>query len=143
MQQPKNHFKLAEFSACRDMVINHQEVQFFFAFFTVDSRNQHTAGFNAHHCARRQVGNCNQGFADKGFRFIESTDTAEDGAFFAGAIIQSELQQFFALRNSFAIQNFYSTEVRFNKGIKDIKEKKAKELGVAIITEEEFQNMTK
>ena len=60
------------------MVIHHQKVQFFCAFFLVYRRQQHTAGVNAHHRSRRQIGNRNQRFPQQFFRLVEGTNTAED-----------------------------------------------------------------
>jgi len=37
------------------MVINHQKMELFFAFFFVDSGEEHTARVNTHHSTRRKI----------------------------------------------------------------------------------------
>ena len=62
--------KSIELRARRDAVIYHQQVQLFLTVLVVDGGNQHAAGINAHHRARRQVGDGDAGLADQLFRRI-------------------------------------------------------------------------
>ncbi len=55
---------LAELRSRRNRIVDHQEVQSFLALFRMDSGDEHTVAFQAHHFTRRQVDNCNQGFTD-------------------------------------------------------------------------------
>ena len=98
------------------MVVDHEQVQVFLAVFLVDGADDHAAAVDAHHCAWWQVGDGDQSFADEFFRFIVFVNAGKDGAVFAGAIIQRELEEFFALWHGFAIQYLYSTEVALGEG---------------------------
>ena len=108
---------LIQLSASRDVRIYLQEVQLLSTLLAMDSAEQHTAGLNAHHLARRQVDNGNQGLAQQLFRLIEGMNTAQNSAVSASTIIQGKLQQLFALGHSNTILNLYSTEVRFAEGV--------------------------
>ena len=88
----------------------------FFPILLVHGADDHAAGVDAHHCTWWQVGDGNQGFADEFFRFVVFVNAAEDGSINAGAVIEGELKEFLALRNSLAIQYFYCTEVAFGEG---------------------------
>ena len=73
------------------MVIQHQKMEFFFSFFMMHGGNQHTAGLDAHHGSGRQIGDGEQGLAHQFFRLIISVNSAQNGAFYAGSVVQSEL----------------------------------------------------
>ena len=72
-------FLLVQLCACRDVVIDHQQVQAFFAFLRVDSGDQHAAGVDAHHLAWWEVDNSDAGLADQLLRLIVVVDAAEEG----------------------------------------------------------------
>ena len=72
------------------MRINLQQMQLLCALFMMHSTQQHTAGLDAHHLARRQIYNGDQGLAQKLFRLIEGMDTAQNSAVSTSAIIQSK-----------------------------------------------------
>ena len=54
------------------MVIEHEEVEFFFSLFLMDRGDQHTAGVDAHHCSRRQVGDSEKRLSDEFFRLVST-----------------------------------------------------------------------
>ena len=66
--------------AGRDVVVYHDQVELFFAFFCVGSGEEHTVTLNTHHDSRREVGDRNQGLADELFRLVISVNTGENGA---------------------------------------------------------------
>ena len=45
----------------RDVVVHHEKMKLFLPIALVDGREQHAAGLDTHHGARRQVRDCNQG----------------------------------------------------------------------------------
>ena len=58
------------------MIVHHQKMQLLAACFFVYRRNKHTARIDAHHRARRQIGNSDARFANKLFRLIKRVDAA-------------------------------------------------------------------
>ena len=100
------------------MIIQHQQMELLLALFGMNRRDQHAAGLNAHHRARRQVGDGQQGLADQLFRLIISMDAAQDGTLLAGAVIEGELQQLLALLHSLAGENLDRAEVGLGEGLK-------------------------
>ena len=71
----KRYF-LIELCTCRNMVINHKEMELFFAFFFVDSTEEHTARVNAHHSSRRKICDSNKSLSNQFFRLIKAMNTA-------------------------------------------------------------------
>ena len=69
------HF-LVQLRPRRDVVIHHQKMKLFHPIALIDRREQHAAGLNAHHGARRQVRDCNQGLSDQLFRLVVGVDAA-------------------------------------------------------------------
>ena len=67
---------LIELCTCGDMVIDHEEVELFFAFFFVNCTKEHTAGVNTHHCSRRKICDSDKSLSNQFFRLIISVDTA-------------------------------------------------------------------
>ena len=67
---------LIELRTSRNMVINHEQMEFFFLTALVDCGEKHTAGVDAHHRSRRQVGDGDQGLANQFFRLVECVNTA-------------------------------------------------------------------
>ena len=51
--------------ACRNVRINHQQMQLFFAVFVMHGRDEHTTGINAHHRTGRQVRNGDAGLSNR------------------------------------------------------------------------------
>ena len=66
-------------------------MELFLALFMVHGGDQHTAGLDAHHGSRRQIGDCQQGLANQLFRLVIGVNSAENGALRAGSVVQSEL----------------------------------------------------
>ena len=95
------------------MVVDHEEVEFFFAFFFMDGREEHAAGVDAHHSSRWQVDNRDEGLANEFFRFIECMDAGEDDAVGACAVVENEFQEFLGFLDGFAALDFDCSEVRF------------------------------
>ena len=60
----------------RDVVVHHEKMKFFLPVALIDRREQHAAGLDAHHGARRQVRNRNQGLSDQLFRLVVSVNAA-------------------------------------------------------------------
>lgn len=100
----------------RDVVVDHEQVQVFFAVFLVDGADDHAAGIDAHHGAWWQIGDGDQSFADEFFRFVVFVDAGENGAVFTCAVVQGELKELFALWHGFAIQYLNGTEVALGEG---------------------------
>ena len=102
------------------MVIHHKQMQFFLfaVLFVVHRRQQHATGLNAHHGSGRQVGDGDQGLAYQFFRLVVSVNTGEDGTVFAGAVIQSELQQFLGLGYCHTLFYLNSSEIGLAEGLK-------------------------
>ena len=61
--------------------------------FLMQGGDQHSAGIDAHHFARRQVDDRDACLADQLFRLIVFPDPAEDHPFFGASVIQQELQK--------------------------------------------------
>ena len=100
------------------MRIHHQQLQFFLTVFLVQSGKQHAAGFQSHHRAGRKIDNGDQCFPDQGFRLIVPMDTAQDRPFVFRSVVQCELQQLFALRNSHAVLDLDSPEIGLGESLK-------------------------
>ena len=100
------------------MRVNHEQVKFFFVVFMVNGGNKHSAGFNAHHRARRKIYYRDTGLAHKVFGFIVSVNARKNGALGARAVVKSEFEQFFGLRNSFARKHFNRAEIGFRESLK-------------------------
>ena len=58
------------------MVVQHEKMKLFLPFALVDGREQHAAGLNDHHGARRQAHDRNQDLPDQLFRLVVGVDTA-------------------------------------------------------------------
>ena len=76
------------------MRVNHEQVKFFFVVFMVNGGNKHSAGFNAHHRARRKVYYRDTGLAHKVFGFIVSVNARKNGALGVRAVVKREFEQF-------------------------------------------------
>ena len=85
--------RLIELSACRDVVVHHQQMQLFFLAALIDRGEEHTAGVDAHHRSRRQVRYCNKRLADELFGLIECVDTAQNSPVCACSVVKCELQE--------------------------------------------------
>ena len=55
----------------------------------VDGTDEHAAAGDAHHLARRQVGDGEQGLADQVLGLVISVNTGEDGAVGAGTVVRA------------------------------------------------------
>ena len=88
---------LAEFRACGDRIVDHDEVQLFLALFRVDGGKQHAAGLETHHLSGRQVHNRNERLADELLGLIELVDAGENLSVGAGAVVEREPEKLVAL----------------------------------------------
>ena len=100
------------------MRVNHEQVKFFFVVFMVNGGNKHSAGFNAHHRARRKVYYRDTGLSHKVFGFIVSVNARKNGALGARAVVKREFEQFFGLGNGFARKHFNRAEIGFRECLK-------------------------
>ena len=66
--------RLVQLRAGRDVRVNHEQVQPFFAVLLVDSGKQHTAGFETHHRSGREVGDRNKRLSNELFGLIISVN---------------------------------------------------------------------
>ena len=98
------------------MRIYHQKVKFLLALFLVNGGDKHAVGLHAHHGSRRKVGDGDAGLAHQVLRLIERMDAGQDGAVFAGAVIQGELQKLLGLRNCLAGLDLHGAEVTLLEG---------------------------
>ena len=71
----KRYF-LVELCTCRNVVINHQKMKLFFAFFFMNSTEEHTARVNAHHSSRWKICDSDKSLSNQFFRLIISVNTA-------------------------------------------------------------------
>ena len=72
---------------------------------------QHTAGFDTHHLARRQVHNRDERLANELFGLVVRMDTGQDDAVGIGAVVERELQQLLGLRHGDAFLHLHGAEV--------------------------------
>ena len=86
-------FILAQFSASRNAVVQHEQVELFVLF----GGEQHAVGLLTHHLARRQVGNGDDRLADQLLRLVILGNTGQNLTRRARAVIQLELEQLIAL----------------------------------------------
>lgn len=103
--------------ARRDVIVHHQQMELLLALLAVHGRDQHAAGFDAHHGPRRQVGDGDAGLADQRFRLIVGMDAAQDRAGFARAVVQRELEQLLGLGHRLAGQHLHGAEIRLAEGL--------------------------
>ena len=66
-------------------------MQLFFAVFVMHGGDKHTAGIDAHHRTRRQVGYGDAGLAHQLLRLIILVNTAQNDPIFPGSVVQNEL----------------------------------------------------
>ena len=59
------------------MRIDHQKMKLFLLPFLMDGAEKHTAGFDAHHGAGRQIRDGDTGLADQIFQLIIGMDSAQ------------------------------------------------------------------
>ncbi len=100
------------------MVIYHKQMELFFAFFFVNSGEQHTAGINAHHGPGRQVRDSDAGLAHQLLRLIILVDAGEDHPIRAGAVVQNELQELLGLLHGLAFLDLHGPEIGLGEGVK-------------------------
>ena len=73
------------------MVIHHQQMEPLLPFLRVHCTDQHTAGIDPHHGARRQVGDSYAGLADQFVRLVILVYAAQDRSVFACSVVQDKL----------------------------------------------------
>ena len=69
-------YLLVQFCACRNARVYHKQMKLFFFAFLMNGTNQHTAGIDAHHLARRQIGDGDAGLSNELFRLIIGVNSA-------------------------------------------------------------------
>jgi len=93
-------------------------MKLFLAVFVVNGREQHAAGVDAHHRARRQIGDSDAGLADQLLRLVILMNAAQNDAVLAGSVIQNELQELLGLLHRFAFLDLHSAEIALGEGLK-------------------------
>ena len=93
-------------------------MELFLAVFVMHGGNEHTAGIDAHHRARREVRDGDAGLADQLLRLIVVVDAAQNDAVRAGPVVQNELQELLGLLHSFAGLDLHGTEIGLGEGVK-------------------------
>ena len=66
-------------------------MQLFFAVFVMHGGDEHTAGVDTHHRARREVRDSDAGLSNQFFRLIILVNTAQNDPIYAGSVVQNEL----------------------------------------------------
>ena len=100
------------------MRVNHEQVKFFFVVFMVNGGNKHSAGVDTHHRARRKIDYRDTGLANEIFGLIIIVTARKNDAIRSRAVVKSEFEQFFGLRNSFARKHFNRAEIGFRESLK-------------------------
>ena len=104
-------FCLAELRASRNFIIHHNKVEDLLTLLGVDSREQHAAALKPHHLARGQVDDGDERLADELFGLVPLVDAGEDLAVGAGAVVEREAQELFALLHGLAGLDLDGAEV--------------------------------
>ncbi len=104
-------FELVELRACGYRIVDHEQVQAFFALHLMDRREQHAARVDAHHRARRQVHDGDERLADELFGFVVHVNARKDHAVGAGAVVEHELEELLAFADGFAFLHLDGAEV--------------------------------
>ena len=91
--------RLIHLRACRNLIIQNDEIQHFFAVILVDAGQKHAVAFFAHHLSRRKVCDGNRSLADQFFRFIISVNTRKNDPVCAASIVKDKLQKLLTLCN--------------------------------------------
>ncbi len=100
------------------MLIHHQQVELLLPLLVMDGGDQHAAGVNAHHLARRQVDDGDGGLADELLRLVILVDAGEDDAVLARAVVEHELQELLGLLHGLARLDLNGAEVGLGERIK-------------------------
>ena len=106
---------LVQLRAGGNGIIDHKHVQTLFGLlangFFVHGADNHAAGFDAHHLARRQIGDGDKRTAHQILRLVIRMDSGKNRAVFARAVIQGELQKLLALGHRDALFHLHGTEI--------------------------------
>ena len=100
------------------MRIEHQQVELFRSLLVMNGGNEHAAGVDAHHRARRQVRYSYAGLADELLGLVILMDAGENHAVCARAVIESELEKLFGLLDCLAVKHLDGAEIGLGEGIK-------------------------
>ena len=73
------------------MRINHQQMELFFAVFVMHGGDEHAAGIDTHHRARREVRDSDAGLSNQFFRLIIVVNTTQNDPIYASSVVQNEL----------------------------------------------------
>ncbi len=109
---------LIQLCACRNVGIDHQEMELFLLPFLMDGAEKHAAGVDAHYGSRRQIRNGDAGLADQLFRLIIGVDSALNRPILTRTIIKRKLQELFGLLHGLAVQHLHGAEIRLGEGVK-------------------------
>ena len=99
------------------MVIYHKQMELFFAVFMMHGGDEHTAGIDTHHRARREVRDSDAGLAYQLLRLVIVVNTTQNDPIYAGSVVQNELQELFGLLHGFAFLNLHGTEIGLGEGV--------------------------
>ena len=86
--------------------------------FLMNGGEQHAAGLDAHHRARRDVHDCHEVLAHELLRLIEGVDAGENGALGAGAVVKREAQELLAFLDRLAGTHAHDAHVGLGKRLK-------------------------
>ncbi len=114
----KRRNPLVHLCAGGDGGVELDQVETLLTILLVDSADEHAAAGNAHHLARRQVGDGEQGLANQVLGLVISVNTGEDGAVGAGAVVERKVQQLLGLLDGLACLDLHSAEIALGEGIK-------------------------
>ena len=105
------YVNLIQLCPCGDMRVEHEQMQLLLITIVMHGGDNHTAGVDTHHRARREIDYRDAGLADKLLRLVVCVDSGKDGAFGARTVVERELKQLFRLRYSLACEDLYCAEI--------------------------------
>ena len=114
--EPRN--PLVHLCAGGNRSVELDQVETLLTILLVDSADEHAAAGNAHHLARRQVGDGEQSLADQVLGLIITVNAGEDGAVGASAVVERKVQQLLGLLDGLARLDLHSAEIALGEGIK-------------------------
>ena len=89
------------------MRVEHEQVQALVVSLVMHGGDEHAAGVDTHHRARREIDYRNVGLADKLFGPVVCVNSRKNGEVGARAVVKRELKQLFRPRYSLACENLY------------------------------------
>ena len=107
-----------ELSAGGDMGIDHQKMELLLLAYFMNGGDEHSAGFYAHHGARREVRDGDAGLPDELLRLVERADAGKDGARRPAPVVESEAKQLLGLGDGLAFEDLDGAEIGFGERLK-------------------------